>query len=129
MMEIIGAKRIERKLGKLSKKLSGEVENALWQIGRALEKETKRNVSNKLLQVRSGRLLGSIEHDVFLKPGKMQLVVSSDTPYSWIQNWGGRTGRNHAATITPTYYMSRTPDDKRRVINTILRRALKRAIQ
>ena len=122
-------KALERKLSWISKNLFGRLERAMEQIGKLLEKETKRNVSNRLLRIRSGRLLGSIKHNVFTPPGMVVLEVSSDTPYSRIQDQGGRAGRGGSVRIKPTRYMSRTLEDKKRQISNILHKAIKRAIK
>ena len=101
----------------------------MGQVGKLLEKTTRWNVSNRLLKIRSGRLLGSIEHDVFT-PGKtVTLEVTSDTPYSKIQDKGGRTGRGGATVIKATHYMSKVIDQKQKQINTIISRAVKKALK
>jgi len=123
------SKALERKLSFISKNLFGRLEQAMEQIGKLLVKETQRNVSGRLLQIRSGRLLGSIKHNVLTPPGKVTLEISSDTPYSLIQDQGGRTGRGGSVKINATRYMSRTLEEKSKQISNILHRSIKRAIQ
>ncbi len=122
----VDSTEVERYLSRVSKNLYGDLEKVMDGIGKILVKETKRNVSGRLLQIRSGRLLGSIMHDVFTPPRQVVLVVESDTPYSRIHNWGGQAGIRGSVTIKPTYYMSRTLIEKHSRIIAKIDRAVKR---
>ncbi len=130
MKLIVHYLHIDRKLTRISRRISPLLENAMKQIGNVLVKETKRNLSGRLLRKRSGRLFNSIKTETHTRGDTIRTRVwSEDVPYSAIHDRGGRTGRKHRTRIKATRYMSKTVQDKRRQINAILQRQLKRVLK
>ncbi len=90
-----------------AKRIVTGLEVQLGQIGKRIVKTTRRNVNNRLLGRRSGRLWASFEHETFSLSDGAAVLIGSEVIYARIHNDGGMTGRNHAARMKKTSYFTK----------------------
>lgn len=101
-----GSIKLKGFVGDLSKNL----ERGMRKAGVLLEGTMKQNVmggGNKL-NVRTGRLRGSIQHVYRNTTGGPQVRIGPGVVYAAIHEFGGHAGRNHATYIPPRPYIKPT---------------------
>jgi phage gpG-like protein len=90
-----------------AKRLVTGLEIELGRIGKRIVKSTQKNLNNRLLQRRSGRLWASFNHKTFSLKDGAAVLIGSDVVYARIHNDGGMTGRNHAARMKKRSYFTK----------------------
>jgi phage gpG-like protein len=91
------------KLAKTLKQLE-QLPEQLGRIGDVFTRAIKYNLNNRVLRRRSGDLHDSWLWAVEAKNRGWHLIISSDIPYSRIQDLGGVTGKGHRTRIPASLY-------------------------
>ena len=110
-------------LARLGQGIRPGLRKALGDVNRVVKKEVYRNLSGRLLQVRSGLLRSSFEWLITRTVTGFILEMGYDlvtVPYARIQALGGRTGRNYATRIRKTAYLRKALVAKQREIRSIM---------
>ncbi len=95
-----------KKTGRAKRLVTG-LEIQMGQIGKRIVKTTRRNINNRLLGRRSGRLWASFKFKTRRIGNVASVLSGSDVVYARIHNDGGMTGRNHAARMKKTSYFTK----------------------
>jgi phage gpG-like protein len=120
MISINVKSNVEQKLQKMVSSLGRELKDAITAIGKTLVDETQSNLDNKLLHKRSGKLFESVHMTVEETSYGYILTVSSELPYSAIQDLGGSAGKHGSVRIPASGYMTKAAMKLQRQMKQIL---------
>ena len=113
------------KIDRMVKELAPEFRAYLGEVGDVLVKETKENLSGKILNKRSGRLYDSIQYSVESEPGSWKLIVGSfgDLKYAPVHEKGltVRTRSGSTFKMPKRSYLWRAYTDKKQQIKQMLK--------
>ena len=98
-------------LSNMRKAITPGLKRAMISVGALLRRNTKYNLSNRILQVRSNNLRSSVGYEVSKIPAGWRTALfagnSRQIRYARVQDKGGMTGRNHATRIPKSGYMTK----------------------
>ncbi len=99
----------------------GNLPLTLAKVGEKLVRAIRRNLSNRILRKRTGRLHDSWIWTIAAENQGWKMVVGSDAVYAAIHEFGGWTGRNHATKIPKRRYVTRAVISTKSAVRKLLR--------
>lgn len=105
------------------------LERHLHVIAKAVVPEVRRNLSGRILQVRTRRLWASWRYHVKRLKDMWVLTMGSRSPYSRIHDKGGWTGRGHKTKIPKRSYATKALVAKKPMIRRELKKFTARIVR
>lgn len=99
----------------------GNLPLQLAKVGDTLTRAIRRNLSNRVLKKRTGRLHDSWSWRIAAANRGWVMSVGSDCVYAAIHEFGGWTGRNHATKIPKRRYVSKAVISTKAAVRKLMR--------
>ena len=112
------------KLGRVTKKMTGNLHKGLTRSGFILEAQIKDHLDNNILQRRTSRLYNSVNAQVNNVAGGLQLKVGPNVVYAAIHEFGGWAGKNNRVHIPARPYVFPAWDKKKDEIIAVIKRMI-----